>query len=152
MAKKYLSKINKDGSTIYVKDEEAQDALLIPVSISSLTPSSSFAKNAVIGINGVIYRATKATSSFPVTLQVDGNAFVTHTVNGKTAFVVTDSTLNSDWEIWTDAAIEYWISQLDGRVTSLENLSVTYDGTTYTLSQLMTAMAQLMSKTVVTNE
>ncbi len=147
--KKYLSKIGKGGDTIYIKDLEAQDALLIPVSVDSLTPSSTFVKNAVIGINGVLYRATAATSNLPCTLTIQDGAFVTHTVNGKTSFVVSDPTPNAGWEIWTDAAIEYWLSLLDTRITSLENLSVTYNGITYTLAQLMASMAQLMQKTVV---
>lgn len=147
--KKYLSKIGKGGDTIYIKDLEAQDALLIPVSVDSLTPSSTFVKNAVIGINGVLYRATAATSNLPCTLTIQDGAFVTHTVNGKTSFVVSDPTPNAGWEIWTDAATEYWLSLLDTRITSLENLSVTYNGITYTLAQLMASMAQLMQKTVV---
>lgn len=151
MAKKYISKFVKDDITIYVKDTEARESLLYPIDISTLTPSSSFTANSVLGINGVLYKCINNTSSLPVTLQVEGNAFVTHTINGKTAFVVTDPTLNEDWEIFTDASIEYWINALSERITSLEGLSVTYDGTTYTLSQLMTAMAQLMSKTIVIN-
>lgn len=150
--KKYLSKISKDGDTIYIKDTEAQASLLFPVDISSLTPSSTFTTNSVIGINGVLYRCTADTSDFPVTLQTDGEAFVTHTVNGKTSFVVADETLSSDWEIFTDASVEYWKETLETRVSALENLSVTYEGTTYTLAQLLTAMAELMTKTVVVNE
>ena len=41
------------------------DDMLHPVAVSSMTPSSTFVKNAVIGINGVLYRSTKATSNLP---------------------------------------------------------------------------------------
>lgn len=147
--------VTNPNRTVRIKDlsrfKSNMDGLYLftHVNINTLTPSSTFVKNSIIGINGVLYRSTKATSNFPVTLQVSGSSFVTNTINGKIAFVVTDATLNSDWVIFTDASIEYWLDQLSTRITALENLSVTHDGITYTLGQLMTAMAQLMSKTVV---
>lgn len=167
MAKKYVSVFNNGQEDLYLKDTEARDGLLHPVDIDSLTPTSTFVKNAVIGINGVIYKSKKATSNFPVTLTIQNGAFVTHSVNGKTAFVVSDETLNGDWIVWTDAAIEYWTQQLSQRTTALENArtalesrasaledsiaDVTYNGQSYTLQQLMQAMAQLMENSVVIN-
>ncbi len=139
--------------------------MLHPVDIDSLTPSSTFVKNALIGINGVLYRAKVATNSFPVTLTMQDNQFVIHTVNGKTAFVIADPTVNSDWEIFTDAGIEYWVETMNARVSQLENDKVTlqnrctalesitgdvtYGGQTYTARQLIEAVAVLMEKTVV---
>lgn len=141
------------------------DGTLYPVDVSALTPATTFRKNAIVGINGVLYRAKTATADFPVTLTVSGGEFVTNTVGGKTAYVVSDATLSSDWEVWTDVAIEYWTAQLNARATaleaaqaalaqrttSLENLlsPVTYGGQTYQIQDLFNAMAQLMPRTVV---
>ena len=125
------------------------DESLHPVDVNSLTPSSTFVKNAIIGINGVIYRSKQATSHFPVTLVVSGGAFVvSQTQSGKIAFVVSDQTIHSDWEQWTDAAIEYWVEQLNA--TKLEMSStMTYQGQQYTVQQLLEAVASLMQKTIV---
>lgn len=124
-------------------------AALYPVDVNTLTPTSTFVANAIIGINGVIYRAKVATSNFPVPLVVDGNAFVVQTIDGKIVFTTTSSTVHADWEQWTDAAIEYWKAQLDARVSALENKTVTYNGVTYTVNDLLTAMAQLMQRTII---
>lgn len=108
---------------------QVDEAALYPVDISTLTPSSTFRKNAVIGINGILYRATAATSNMPCTMVTNeaGTAFVVNIVNGKTAFVVTDPSPNSGWEIWTDASIEYWIAQinesLSGKQAVISDLS-----------------------------
>ena len=143
---------------------------LVPINIASLTPSSTFPKNAILGINGVIYHSTQATSNLPVTLQTQNGAFVTHSVNGNIAFVVTSTTINPGWEVWTDAAIEYWINQLAARATALENAdvaqaaritaiettlqslptSITYNGVQYSTTSLLTEVAKLMVKTLVT--
>ncbi len=139
--------------------------MLHPVKINSLTPSSTFVKNALLVINGVMYRSKVATSHFPVTLVTQDGQFVIHTVNGKTAFVIGDNTLNSDWEIFSDASIEYWVETMNARITQLESdraalqnrctalesitADVTYGGQTYTARQLLENLAQLMDKTVV---
>lgn len=141
---------------------------LHPISISSLTPSSTFGKNSVIGINGVLYRSTQETSNFPVTLVVQDGAFVTNVVNGKVAFVVADPTIKSGWEIFTDASIEYWVEALNaalsskqGTISDIETIrsnssaavkpSDTYQvgNVSYTVDELLQAVANLMSKTVV---
>lgn len=166
--KKYLSKIVKGGNTIHMKDSEAQDSILRPIDIRTLTPSSTFVKNAVIGINGVLYRSVRATSNFPVTLTVEGNAFVVNIVNGKIAFVVSDPTINQDWEIFTDASIEYWVEQINtalaGKQATISDIDTirsnasaaikttseyTAGNVTYTATQLLQAVADLMNKTVV---
>lgn len=127
-------------------------AALYPVDVNTLTPTSTFVANAIIGINGVIYRAKQATSNFPVVLQVDNGAFVVDIVNGKKSFVVSNPTVHSDWEQWTDAAIEYWTAQLDARITALEGKTITYNNVTYTVNDLLTGMASLMAKTVVVGD
>lgn len=140
-------------------------AALLPVDISALTPSSSFPKNAVLGINGVLYRAKRATADFPVTLSVDSGEFVTVEAGGKTAYVIADATLSEDWEVWTDAAIEYWQQLLATRTTALEQANAaleqriaaleatlspyTYNNKSYSVPDLLNALATLMPEVVV---
>ena len=100
---------------------DLKNGTLYPVDVEALTPQSTFVRNAIIGINGVIYKAKVDTSNLPITLVVDSGAFVAHIINGKKAFEVSSYTLNSDWEIWTDAAIEYWLDLLAQRASTLEN-------------------------------
>jgi len=124
---------------------------LLPVDISTLTPASTFPKNAVVGINGVLYRATGATQNLPCTLTVQDGQFVVNIVNGKMSFTVTDPAPNEGWEVFTDASIEFWISQLNARITALEGETYTANGQQYTRQQLLQAVAELMSRTVVVN-
>lgn len=143
---------------------------LHPVDINSLTPSSTFVKNSVIGINGVLYRSLRATSNMPVTPQIDNGQFVTHSVNGKIALVIADETLNQDWEIFTDASIEYWVasinSALDAKQATISDLdsirqkansalqpdkTYTYNNQSYTIDAMMQELVKFMSKTIVTN-
>lgn len=130
---------------------------LLPVDISTLTPASTFPKNAVIGIGGVLYRATAATQNLPCTLTVQDGQFVVNIVNGKTAFTVTDPSPNSGWEIFTDASVEYWISQLNALIAQKATVgdvmqaTVNYGQTQFTVQQLLQEMAKLMSRTVVVN-
>lgn len=166
--KQYVEVLNNGSDDFYVRDPEAQDSILHPIDIRTLTPSSTFVKNAVIGINGVLYRSVRATSNFPVTLTVEGNAFVVNTVNGKIAFVVSDPTINQDWEIFTDASIEYWVEQINtalaGKQATISDIDTirsnasaaikttseyTAGNVTYTATQLLQAVADLMNKTVV---
>jgi hypothetical protein len=133
----------------WLKDAEARDAILHPIDINTLTPSSTFVKNAIIGINGVIDRAKQATSSMPMTMVVQDGAFVVHIVNGRKAFVVADFTLNPDWEVWTDAGMSYAYAQLDAAKLELSSV-ITYNGQQYTVGQLLNAVASLIGKTLVT--
>lgn len=136
--------------------------VLTPVDASTLTPSSTFKKGDVLGINGVIYKCTADTSNFPVTMTIENNQLVYNTVNGKKAYVISDYTLKSGWEIWTDASIEYWVNSVNGRadalgtrITALETAlngvmnGVTIDGNTYTIEEVLTAALTVLSKTVV---
>lgn len=138
------------------------DEVLHPVNVMTLTPSSTFVKNALIGINGVLYRSTQATTNLPCTMVVENGAFVVETVNGKIAFVVTDPTPNAGWEIFSDASTEYWLEQFNQSISDLSVIrtkansalqtdsQVTYNGTTYSVGTLLEEMAKLMDKTVVT--
>lgn len=153
------------------KTELSQNAddHLHPVDIDSLTPSSTFVKNSVIGINGVLYRALRNTSNLPVTPQMSGGQFVVHTINGKTALVIADFTLNTDWEIFTDASIEYWVASinaaLDAKQATISDLATirqkansalqpdktyTYNNQSYTIDAMMQELVKFMSKTIVT--
>ncbi len=142
---------------------------LYPVDISSLTPSSTFRANSVIGINGVLYRSTKQTSNLPVTLTVQNGAFVANIANGKVAFVVQDSTINDDWVIFADASIEYWVNTLNSALSNkqdaISDLSTirsnassavkptdvyTCNGVNYTVASMLTELVKLMPKKVVT--
>lgn len=123
---------------------------LLPVDISALTPASTFPKNAVIGIGGVLYRAKRATASMPLTMVVSDGKFVIHEVNGQLAFVVQDMTVNADWEVWMDAGMAYAYSLADQRITALETETYTANGKQYTRRQLLQAVAELMEKTIVT--
>jgi hypothetical protein len=146
----------------YLKDAEAREGTLYPVDVSTLTPSSTFRKNAVIGINGVLYRAKAATGNLPVPLVVQDGAFVTRVVDGVPAFVVSSYTLNSDWEKFMDAGVPYSIAALDERMSAAEATLTTTTATAnsaiqpgtiyggFTAQAILTEMAKLMNKTVVT--
>lgn len=155
-------------------DQQRQDAdigtlaegTLYPVDISTVTPQTTFRKNAVIGIGGVIYRAKRATASMPLTMVVSDGAFVTHDVDGQQAFVVQNMTVNADWEVWMDAGLSYAYSLANQRISTLEQAllavrttadsalqpTTTYsaNGQQYTADELLEAMAELMTKTIVT--
>ena len=138
----------------WLKDAEARDAILHPVDVNTLTPSSTFVKNAIIGINGVIYQAKQATSHFPVVLLTSGNAFVVNvTTTGRKAFVVSDATVHADWEQWTDAAIEYWLEQLAASINQKASVSdvlaAQVPDTGFTVQQLLQGMAAIMPHTIV---
>lgn len=100
------------ASTTYV-----DDLTIIPVDLSTLTPSSTFVKRNALAINGVIYVARQNTENFPLQLSVQDNKFVTNTLNGETAYVVLNNTLNSDWEAWVDISEKFLIAQKQDRLT-----------------------------------
>ena len=81
-----------------------------PVNINTLTPSSTFLLGDIIGINGILYRANKNTSSLPVTFATEDGDFVTHSVNGYIAFVITSWTVSADWDVFMDASINYTLA------------------------------------------
>lgn len=158
-------------TNVATKTELGQNAdeHLHPVDINSLTPSSTFGKNSVIGINGVLYRAKQNTNNLPVVLTVLNGSFVTHSVNGKIAFVIADETLNSAWEIFTDASIEYWVASLNtalaGKQDVINDLSTirsnasgavkltdtySHNGASYSVDAMLKELVKFMSKTVVT--
>lgn len=172
-------KSNTDGlyatktvvATTYATKQEVSDATLIPLNMEQLTPSSTFVKNNVLGINGILYRAKQNTSEFPVTVVTDKGRFVYDTDKyGNKAYVVSDYTLSQAWEKWSDAGISYSLSVIDSRLSYFNNLQialrltqiesllrniqqtlgdVTVDGQTYTVRGILTELAKLMDKDVV---
>ena len=172
-------KSNTDGlyatktvvATTYATKQEVSDATLIPLNMEQLTPSSTFVKNNVLGINGILYRAKQNTSEFPVTVVTDKGRFVYDTDKyGNKAYVVSDYTLSQAWEKWSDAGINYSLSVIDSRLSYFNNLQialrltqiesllrniqqtlgdVTVDGQTYTVRGILTELAKLMDKDVV---
>lgn len=172
-------KSNTDGlyatktvvATTYATKQEVSDAILIPLNMEQLTPSSTFVKNNVLGINGILYRAKQNTSEFPVTVVTDRGRFVYDTDKyGNKAYVVSDYTLSQAWEKWSDAGINYSLSVIDSRLSYFNNLQialrltqiesllrniqqtlgdVTVDGQTYTVRGILTELAKLMDKDVV---
>ena len=139
---------------------------LHPVDMDSITTASTFRRNSVLGINGVLYRALSDTADLPVSLVTQDGAFVVNVVEGRKAYVVGDTTLSSSWEVWTDAGLAYLQEAIEARVAALENISaesrlaaletaaedVTYNGTTYTVRQLLETVASMMGKTYVVSE
>lgn len=83
---------------------------LVPVNMNALTTTSTFVEGNVMGLNGILYRAKRNTSNFPVVFMVQDGEFVTHTINGNLAYVISDWTLNSDWEVFMDASIGYTLA------------------------------------------
>lgn len=168
-ARAAIGEMETSVPSTYATKQEVTDSALHPVNVNTLTPSSTFIKNAVIGINGVLYRSTQATSNLPVTLVVQDGAFVTNTVNGKIAFVVSNSNINAGWEIFTDASIEYWVESINAALAAKQDAindlaairsnaqsaikttdQYTAGNVTYSATDLLQAVANLMSKTLVT--
>lgn len=149
---------------------------LHPVNVNTLTPSSTFRMNSVIGINGVLYCSLRDTDNLPVTPQIQDGQFVIHTVGGKIALVIADETLNEDWEVFTDASIEYWVASINSAISvintaiqliqgSISDLSTirsnasaalkptdiyTFNGVSYTVDDMLKDLVKLMPKTLVT--
>ena len=84
---------------------ELTAATIIPVNLEEMTPQTTFVKNNILFINGVGYRAKQNTTHFPVVLATDGGQFVVDIVDGAPAYVISDYTLDEDWEIWGDASL-----------------------------------------------
>jgi len=95
---------------------------LLPVNESTLSPSSTFVKNAIICIDGVIYRAKRETNTLPFNFMADDGKFVVQTILGHTCFVRVTNTLNTDWEVWIDASCDLRFKQLEERVARLETI------------------------------
>lgn len=131
--------------------ESIEAATLIPVNLDSMTPQTTFVKNNILAINGVQYRAKKDTTHFPVVLLTDGGQFVVNIVNGAPAYVVSDYTLDADWEIWGDAGIPQTLANmqqdLDDALADLSRTSqkIQEDCDT-TLQQIQTSTGQAVSE------
>jgi hypothetical protein len=161
----------------YATKNELSQATIIPVDLDSMTPSTTFVKNNILFINGVGYRAKKDTTHFPVVLVVQNNQFVVDIVDGAPAYVVSDYTLDEDWEVWGDAGIPRTLDQmrtdLDESIEQMEGDQAAFisEATTivrgsvklsdlvantagtrsYTVQQVLRAVADLMESTIVVN-
>ena len=97
----------------YATKTEVTNATIIPIDIENMTPTMTFEKNSILGINGIMFRAVVDTDEFPVVLLVqDGHIVYDEDENGNKAFVVSDWTQSEDWEIWTDASIPRTLQQM----------------------------------------
>lgn len=101
---------------------------IIPVDEEALTPSSTFVKGNVVGINGTFYYCTADTSNFPVVLLTQGNAFVVNTIDGKRCFIVSNNTLQTGWMLWSDASVEYQLANFQQQINGKQN-TLTFDST-----------------------
>jgi hypothetical protein len=117
-----MTPAEKQALTEQVAEEIAQQGgyVLYPVDESTLSPSSTFRKNAIICIDGVIYRAVRDTANLPLKFVVESSKFVVQTIYGRTAFVRAANTVNSDWAVWVDASNDIRFRQLEDRVARLE--------------------------------
>lgn len=171
---KYSTQVAQQAA-VALLESHITNATLIPVDVDSLTPSTTFVKNNILGINGLMYRAKKNTSEFPVVLLVeDGHIVYDEDENGNKAFVVDDYTLSEDWEKFTDASIpralelmaeqqSNFMEEEQAAMSSFENeirISVAgvikstekitaSSGQQYTVRQILQAMAELMDKAIV---
>lgn len=131
--------------------ESIEAAALIPVNLDDMTPQTAFVKNNILAINGVQYRAKKDTTHFPVVLLTDGGQFVVNIVNGAPAYVVSDYTLDADWEIWGDAGIPQTLANMQQDLDdALADLSRTankiQEDCDATLQQIQTSTEQAVSE------
>lgn len=148
------------------------------IDIEDLEVGMTFPKNSLLAINGVSYQAKKATTQFPVTVLVqDGHIVYDEDENGRKALVVEDYTLASDWKVWGDAGIPRTLQQMKEDqeefmeqeqeaqaafreqinaivATSLKSSTVitSTSGRTYTTQTLLTALADLVERTIVVND
>ncbi len=166
--KQYLEVFNDGQDDLYIRDQEAQEELsqiptiyatkaaltaatLIPVNLDDMTPWTTFVKNNILAINGVQYRAKKDTTHFPVVLLTDGGQFVVNVVNGAPAYVISDYTLDADWEIWGDAGIPQTLANMQQDLDdALADLSRTahkiQEDCDTTLQQIQTSAGQAVSE------
>ena len=166
--KQYLEVFNDGQDDLYIRDQEAQEELsqiptlyatkaallqatIIPVNLGDMTPQTTFVKNNILAINGVQYRAKKDTTHFPVVLLTDGGQFVVNIVNGAPAYVVSDYTLDADWEIWGDAGIPQTLANMQQDLDdALADLSRTahkiQEDCDTTLQQIQTSTGQAVEE------
>ena len=119
-----MTTAEKQALVEQVAQEVAQEGgyVLYPINVSDITTSSTFNKNAMICIDGVVYRATQTVSNLPLTFVVEDGKFLTQNIYGKTAFVRAGDTINSGWEVWIDASNDIRFLQLEERVARLETI------------------------------
>lgn len=139
----------------YATKQEMTQAAIIPVNLDEMTPTSTFIRNSILFINGVGYRAKQNTTHFPVVLLTDGGQFVVNIVNGAPAYVVSDYTLDEDWEIWGDAGIPQTLANMQQDLDdALEQMEADLSRTSQkiqedcdaTLQQIQTSTGQAVSE------
>lgn len=82
MPTKYVSKIHKGSDDIYIKDSEARESieenrLKLLGDVSSLSPTSSYAKTSLITQDGSVYISSQAVTGLPDNTVVCNNEVVT---------------------------------------------------------------------------
>ena len=156
---------------------ELTAATIIPVNLEEMTPSTTFVKNNILFINGVGYRAKQNTTQFQVVLLVENGHFVVDYEDGAPAYVVSDYTLDEDWEVWGDASLIRTLKamrdELDETIAQMESDQAAFisEATTivrqalklntliansagtkqYNVLTLLQAVADLMDSTIVVN-
>lgn len=93
-----------------------------PVDLDTLTASTTFEKNSIICIDGIVYIANKDTENLPFKVVTQDGKLVTQTMYGETCIIVDDKTLNSDWRVWIDASNSLRLHRIEERVTQLESI------------------------------
>ena len=172
----HLASLNSNGNlqdSGYSADD-LYDGTLYPVNIDAMTPQSTFRKNALLFINGIGYKAIADTSDFPVSLLIENNQFVVNEIDGDIAFVVTDDTVSEDWVKFGDAGIPFALKNIErtfdatmeqheadvehimadkASIMDVLNYYITAtNGTKYRLGDMLVDLADLMNKTVVTED
>ena len=98
----------------------ASGSMINPKNLDDLTPSSSFTEGDAIALNGIIYRATAATTNFPVSFVAQGNSFVVSNYKDYYAYVVANDAIQDDWEVWLDTGVQFYIENFQDRISQAE--------------------------------
>lgn len=119
-----MTDAEKEEVTDAVADEIAQQGgyAIIPVNESTIGPSTTYNKNAVLCLDGVIYKANKNTQNLPFPMVVEDGKILTVTLYGKTVLVRASNTKSADWDVWIDASNDIRFRQLEERVARLESI------------------------------
>lgn len=81
-----------------------------PADVSDLSAESTFRRNELVAINGVIYIATEDTDNLPVLPVMEGDELVVETVNGYECLVVADYTVQQGWAVWLDLGVRHLLA------------------------------------------
>ena len=119
-----MTQAEKDEVTDAVAEEIAQEGgyAIIPVDESTIGPSATYQKNAVLCLDGVIYKANKQTQKLPFPMVVEDGRILTVTLYGRTVLVRASNTKSADWDVWIDASNDIRFKTLEERVARLETI------------------------------